>query len=285
MLNSLRPLFARPIKFAVFLTAGIGLLSALLQLGATYFGARQEAGQQLQGSAAMILPVAQRALFELNTDVAQNAVDSLVRNGRVRHAMIRDDQGRMFARSDQPTPVRSAIEVWAADRLFGHIAPIRIRLVDSVGGQPLGSLAVDPDPLAYYRHFSAAAFTVAWIEFARVAVLSLALAFLFLWYVARPFRLLGEAIKRADPANPQQTLDLLRQSRVTSEVGQLGQTIERFLLGAQDHVLQRNQALGRVGELEALQQSLAESESLQSCGAQRSGLRPECPTPKNRVQP
>ena len=94
----------------------------------------------------------------------------------------------------------------------------------------------------------------------RVFILAFTLVYLFQYFVIRPFQRLGQAIHQADPANPQQTLQLLRDSRVSSEVGQLGRIIERFLLQAQDRVLQHNRALVRVDELESLQHSLAESE-------------------------
>ena len=254
-----RSLSAHPIQLAVLAAVFIGLVSVLFQVHTVYRSAWHAAQKAAQASAEMMRDPAQRAIYELNSQLGRNIVQSLVNTGAAQRALLIDERGRTFASAARPADPASSLD-GLADVLFGDIPSASVLLLEPDGSHRMGELRIEPDYHRRFERFWAELQQFALIEFLRVFVLALILASLFQYFVARPFRRLGQAIHQADPANPQQTLQLLHESRVTSEVGELGRTIEQFLLAAQERVLQHNRALVRVDELEALQQSLAESE-------------------------
>jgi PAS domain S-box-containing protein len=255
-----RSLSDHPIRLAVLAAVLIGFVSVLFQMSAVYRGAWEDAKGETDAAAEVMRDPAQRAIYELNLEMGNNIVQSLVKTGLARNALILDETGKPFAEANLATLSETSLHTRMGDVLFGGVPAAFVPLHEPNGRRQLGELRIEPNYRLHFARFWSDLLQFALIEFLRVFILAFTLVYLFQYFVIRPFQRLGQAIHQADPANPQQTLQLLRDSRVSSEVGQLGRIIERFLLQAQDRVLQHNRALVRVDELESLQHSLAESE-------------------------
>ncbi|MGL6041450.1 MAG: ATP-binding protein, partial [Deefgea sp.] len=229
-----------------------GLISMCGQVIWLYAQSQNAAQGQLRDAAKMMSAPATQALFELNPEMARSVVTSLAGVGHMHEATILDTQGRVFS-SDKTE--QSAIQ----SNLFPKLTHVEIPLKNQ--NDHLGFLHVTPDRQAVINQFWKAAGELAAIEFLRSFLVAFALALVFQFRIERPFQRLSRQILTADPTNPDHTLKLLKQSQISEQVGELGRAIEQFLMIAQEQLVEKNQALGRVEELERLQQVIKESEA------------------------
>ena len=97
-----RSLSAHPIQLAVLAAVVIGLVSVLFQVNTVYRSAWHAAQKAAQASVEMMRDPAQRAIYELNSQLGQNIVQSLVNTGAAQRALLLDERGRTFASAARP---------------------------------------------------------------------------------------------------------------------------------------------------------------------------------------
>jgi len=245
---------SRHFGITLLIAIAAGLISMCGQVIWLYAQSQNTAEDQLRDAAKMMRAPATQALFELNQDIAKSVVSSLTLAsvGHMHEATILDARRVVFSSAKNPKkPVSST--------LFPNLLKFEIPLENH--GDQLGFLVVTPDRQSVINQFWKAAGELAVIEFFRSFIVAFALALVFQLRIERPFQRLSRQILTADPTNPDHTLKLLKQSNISEQVGELGRSIERFLLIAQEQLLEKNQALGRVEELERLQQVIRDSEA------------------------
>ena len=244
---------SRHFGMTLLIAIATGLISMCGQVIWLYSQSQNNAQAQLSDSAKIMQAPATQALFELNLDMAHSVVSSLTNTGRVHKAQIFDFQRHLFISAINQTASQSTT-------LFPDLVQLEIPLKNTANSQILGYLILSPDRQYVTDHFWQAAGELAIIEFLRSFLVAFALALLFQFRIERPFQKLSRQILAADPSNPDHTLKLLKQSTISEQVGELGRSIEQFLLIAQQQLIEKNQALGRVEELERLQQQIQSSE-------------------------
>lgn len=229
-----------------------GFISMCGQVIWLYAQSQELAQAQLKDVAEMMHAPATQALFELNPEMAHSVVHSLATVGGMQAASIIDNHGKVFSQDQaQLASTQSS--------LFPNLLTIDLALKNQ--NELLGYLRVTPNRQAVIHQFWHAAGELATIEFFRSFLVALALALLFQFRIERPFQKLSRQIQAADPSNPDQTLKLLKQSQISEQVGELGHSIEQFLVGAQQQLIEKNLALGRVEELERLQLAIQQNEA------------------------
>ncbi|MBM5572159.1 MULTISPECIES: hybrid sensor histidine kinase/response regulator [Deefgea] len=238
------------ITLLIAITAGF--ISMCGQVIWLYSQSQNTAQDQLKDAAEMMRAPATQALFELNPEMARSVVSSLAGVGRMQEASIVDQQGKVFSGDKTKQPHFQS-------SLFPKLVQIEIPLKNQ--NDLLGFLRVTPNRQAVINQFWQAAGELAAIEFLRSFLVAFALALLFQFRIERPFQKLSREILASDPSHPDHTLKLLKQSQISEQVGELGSSIEQFLVIAQQQLIEKNQALGRVEELERLQQVIKDSEA------------------------
>jgi PAS domain S-box-containing protein len=245
---------SRHFGITLLIAVAAGLISMCGQVIWLYAQSQNSAQDQLQDAAKMMRAPATQALFELNQEMAHSVVSSLILEsvGHINEATILDARRQAF--NNAKTPAKTI-----QSNLFPNLSKFEIPL--ETQGNRLGFLVVTPDRQLVINQFWTAAGELAVIEFIRSFLVAFALALLLQFRIERPFQRLSRQILAADASNPDHTLKLLKQSQISEQVGELGSSIEQFLIIAQQQLIEKNQALGRVEELERLQQVIRESEA------------------------
>ena len=106
-------------------------------MSAVYRGAWEDAKGETDAAAEVMRDPAQRAIYELNLEMGNNIVQSLVKTGLARNALILDETGKPFAEANLATLSETSLHTRMGDVLFGGVPAAFVPLCGCRPWQPV----------------------------------------------------------------------------------------------------------------------------------------------------
>ena len=247
----------RQAAITLVIVAVLGLLAGLIELYADWRTMRTDIVTQTHDTLSLVEGTAQEAAFQFNESLAEQLVSSLLATSHIRHVVLRDNFGAVFAEGQRDENQRGGPLV---ERLFGDLLEYRMPLYHRpVPGteERIGSLEVRLSAGEIATGFISRGMVILILGIGTALLISALVVLIFYFMITRPLITLQNHITRIDPANPgnwpRPTLrghDHDELGRIVSSLDQLMHTFQQ-VMEQRDHAHEENARLG--AELEVSQ--------------------------------
>lgn len=226
-------------KVGVIIALAVGFMMSAIQIYIDYKSQSVRIDSMINRQIAVATPPAERALFTLDSELAQEVVSGLVQYEFIIHVALKDELGRVFAeQSVKPQPSNT---LWLTrlitDERLPFEAPIELSELKSVGHL---SFIVDMDE-AFSPFYQNAAVVIS-IGLIRSSILVLLLFIAFYYLLTQPLIQLASEIKSINPGRPGEQRLSLPDSGPDDEFKQLVRSANQ-LLDAVDLALAKRRAV------------------------------------------
>ena len=227
-------------KVGVVLALLVGILMSAVQIYISYTVKSTEIRTQIDRAVGVLSPPAERAIFTLDTELAQEVVNGLMRYPFVVEVTLVDEIGDVIA-AHAREPLASKTR-WLTrligDEFFYLEAPLNV----PIAAKSKGALRFTVDMnIAYAPFYRASALEIS-IGLIRSSLLVFALFIAFYYMLTKPLSRLAAEIKRINPGSPgEQRLSMEREGR-DDELAQLAASANQ-LLEAVDLALAKRRAV------------------------------------------
>ncbi len=231
---------------AVIVACCLGLIFSAAQIASDLHTERQTLNLSIQRILNSLSAPATRAVFNVDAELAQNVVDSLLEYVPIHSATVIDDfDGILATRSKQ---VSSDEESYWSKLLVAPKEVYRLPLKLEDGGQPLGEIQVTVDSRVIIGNFMQRSMLIVVFGLVRNFILAFMLAFVFHMTMTRPLVALAKRVSNTDPANPGDKVIDVEQSHRDDELGELTAKINEYIATTEEQIKER-----RIAEQKALQ--------------------------------
>ena len=198
-------------KIGVLIALAVGILMSAVQIYIDYQSQSVRIDAMINRQIAVATPPAERALFTLDAELAQEVVSGLVQYEFIIHVALKDELGRVF--SEQSVKPRASNTRWLTrlitDERMPFEAPIELGELNSSGHL---SFIVDMD-VAFAPFYQNAAIVIS-IGLIRSSILVLMLFIAFYYLLTKPLIRLSSDMKNINPGRPgEQRLSLPENGR------------------------------------------------------------------------
>ncbi len=200
----------------------ISLMTILLDLKAEKEGALENAQQII----SILQRPATQAAFNIDSNLAETVIDSLMEYKIIYQARIIDDLGDDLAFSARART--SGLFGTLSEALFGDSITITRELVHQESRSRVGKLSISLDTHLLAQQFFQRSALVMVSGVIRNILLAAILLFLFHKTLSKPLLALISQVAALDPLNPKPSLTVT-ESHKTTELGQLSDQLNRLL--------------------------------------------------------
>lgn len=212
----------------VLLAMLLGILLNMVQVTLDYFNARQTMDEEIRALMDISYSPASQIAYNIDTRLAKELLDGLLRHPAIVDARIVDPDGRILAASTRESS-DSTYRV-LSDFLFGpnreYSENLRVPQLEEI---PLGRLEVRIDTHHYGTAFlSRAAYTLV-SGFIKSLVLSIILLFIFYFILTKPLMRVIQALREVEPKAPEKVRLPVPPNHEHDEIGQMVGIINQHL--------------------------------------------------------
>ncbi|WP_328797761.1 hybrid sensor histidine kinase/response regulator [Marinobacter mangrovi] len=212
----------------VLLAMALGILLNMVQVTLDYFSARESMDEEIRALMDISFSPASQIAYNIDTRLAKELLDGLLRHPAIVDARIVDPDGRILAASTRPS-TDSAYR-FLSDFLFGpnreYSENLRVPQLEEI---PLGQLEVRIDTYHYGTAFlSRAAYTLV-SGFLKSLILSVILLFIFYFILTKPLMRVIQALHEVDPRAPEKIRLPVPRNHESDEIGQMVGIINQHL--------------------------------------------------------
>ena len=257
-INVTQRLSIRLTRNTVLLALLLGILLNLVQVTADYFHARKSMDQTIQALLDISYSPASQIAYNIDTRLAQELLEGLLRHPAIDRAKIVDPDGRVLASRSQP-PEQSPYR-WLSDMLFGsqktYTRDLRVPQLSNVD---LGNLTITVDTFYFGDTFlQRAAYTIV-SGFAKSLILAIILLFLFYMTLTKPLSSVIQSLRRVDTEAPEKTRLRVPAGHQDDEIGLLVRITNEHLHKIDENLQKLRSAEGQLKQYsEELEQIVEE---------------------------
>ena len=186
-------------KVGVVIALAVGFLMSAVQIYIDYRNQLVQVDAMINREIKVATPPAERALFTLDSDLAEEVVTGLVQYDFITEVALKDEHGRVFSqRREEPKQSKTRwLTSMITDEQLPFEAPIHMNELDALGHI---SFVVDMDAAfsTFYQH----AAVVISIGLIRSSILVLFLFIAFYYLLTKPLIKLSSEIKSINPGSP-----------------------------------------------------------------------------------
>lgn len=212
----------------VLLAMALGILLNMVQVTLDYFNARKSMDEEIRALMDISFSPASQIAYNIDTRLAKELLDGLLRHPAIVDARIVDPDGRVLAASTRQS-TDSTYRV-LSDFLFGpnreYSENLRVPQLEEI---PLGQLEVRIDTYHYGTAFlSRAAYTLV-SGFIKSLILSIILLFIFYFVLTKPLLRVIQALREVEPKAPEKIRLPVPKNHQEDEIGQMVGIINEHL--------------------------------------------------------
>ena len=227
----------RQARNAVVIALVLGLIFTLAQITSDLLSEREAVDRTIHQVLETLEAPAAQAAYDVDRDLAQNVIESLLKYKSIHSAVLVDNFGDVLAARERPLArgQPSALGKIIADSNHTY----RLELVLAQDGKALGELRVRVDGNQIVGDFFRRSVLNLLLGFIQALILALILFWVFYLTLTRPLTALAQRIAATDPTDPRAgAIDVGAKYRDT-ELGQLAASANNFAASAREHMAQR----------------------------------------------
>lgn len=216
-------------RTAVLIAFGVGAILSALQVCIDYEEAAEDLDQKVVESQRVAEKAATRAVFLLNTDLANEVALGFMQYDYVTRVVITEDRGQALSAIERDVPVEDTTSLITRE-FFGDEVTYKydLELPEHSGLRP-GSLEVTIDRAIGLQPFIDRAITVFFSGLLRNFLLAMLLYIAFYSVITKPLRHLVDTVATIDPEHPGEKRVELPAAHKNTEFGLLArQTNQAF---------------------------------------------------------
>ncbi|WP_111496478.1 hybrid sensor histidine kinase/response regulator [Marinobacter bohaiensis] len=212
----------------VLLAMALGVLLNMVQVTLDYFTARKSMDEEIRALMDISFSPASQIAYNIDTRLAKELLDGLLRHPAIIDARIVDPDGRVLAASSRRS-TESTYRV-LSDFLFGssreYSENLRVPQLEEI---PLGQLEVRIDTYHYGTAFLSRAGYTLFSGFIKSLILSIILLFVFYFILTKPLMRVIQALREVEPQAPEKVRLPIPGNHQNDEIGQMVGIINEHL--------------------------------------------------------
>lgn len=212
----------------VLLAMLLGIVLNMAQVTLDFFSARKSMDDEIRALMDISYSPASQIAYNIDTRLAKELLDGLLRHPAIVEARIVDPDDRMLASSTR-TSNESRYRM-LSDALFGnereYSESLRVPQLDDI---PLGRLEVRIDTYYYGTAFLKRAANTLISGFIKSLILSIILLFIFYFVLTKPLLRVIEALQEVEPEAPEKVRLPIPKHHQEDEIGLMVNIINRHL--------------------------------------------------------
>ncbi len=220
----------------------LGTLAGLIELYADWRAMRGEIQGQAQTTLGLVSGSAEEAMFQYNEVLAEQVVDSLLETGQIRHVVLEDNFGEIFASGQRQRHQEGSGLI---DYLFGDLADYRHSLRYQTNDQTVhevGYLAISLATGEIAENFLQRGTVILLLGLIKALIISALVVLIFYGMITRPLLQLYASISHIDPRRPGEWPRPALKGHDQDELGQIKRSLEELMQAFQRGLEQRDQA-------------------------------------------
>ncbi|WP_148864889.1 hybrid sensor histidine kinase/response regulator [Marinobacter fonticola] len=215
-------------RSTVLLAMLLGILLNMFQVTLDYFHARKSMDEEIRALMDISYSPASQIAYNIDTRLAKELLDGLLRHPAIVDARIADPDGRILAASNrQSSDSRYRV---LSDFLFGpnreYSENLRVPQLEEI---PLGRLEVRIDTHHYGTAFISRATNTLISGFIKSLVLSIILLFIFYFILTKPLLRVIQSLREVEPKAPEKMRLPVPAKHDDDEIGQMVGIINQHL--------------------------------------------------------